>query len=161
MKTWAIAIGLAGLAVAHGEGQVARQENSSRAGLFTEAQAARARTDYAPAGQRDTQVPDPMFRAAPGRTRADRHPTRRRRSPSDGPLVGPHTIPRRRDDGREEYDSGPDGGPGMAKRETPPKARVSDEAVRAKTGKAWTEWFAVLDRAGAATLTHREIAAHL
>jgi hypothetical protein len=35
--------------------------------------------------------------------------------------------------------------------------RVSDEAVRAKTGKTWAEWFEVLDRAGAEKLTHQEI----
>jgi hypothetical protein len=35
--------------------------------------------------------------------------------------------------------------------------RVSDEAVRAKTGKTWSEWFEVLDHAGARTMTHQEI----
>ena len=41
------------------------------------------------------------------------------------------------------------------------RARMSDEAVKAKTGKAWKEWFAILDRAGAAKMTHQEIATHL
>ena len=27
--------------------------------------------------------------------------------------------------------------------------RMSDEAVKAKTGKSWKEWFALLDKAGA------------
>ena len=35
--------------------------------------------------------------------------------------------------------------------------RMSDEAVKAKTGKNWKEWFAILDKAGATTLTHQEI----
>lgn len=37
-------------------------------------------------------------------------------------------------------------------------AGMSSEAVRAKTGKGWDEWFAILDRARAATWTHKEIA---
>src|SRR5918993_4824569 len=39
--------------------------------------------------------------------------------------------------------------------------RMSDEAVKAKTGKTWKEWFAVLDRAGAKKMTHQEIANYL
>ena len=35
---------------------------------------------------------------------------------------------------------------------------ISDEAVRAKTGKAWADWFAILDRGGAAQVKHKEIA---
>ena len=35
--------------------------------------------------------------------------------------------------------------------------RMSDEAVKAKTGKTWKEWFAILDQAGAIKLTHQEI----
>lgn len=35
---------------------------------------------------------------------------------------------------------------------------MSDEAVKAKTGKTWKEWFALLDKAGARKLTHKEIA---
>jgi uncharacterized protein YndB with AHSA1/START domain len=38
---------------------------------------------------------------------------------------------------------------------------ISDEAVKAKTGKVWAEWFAQLDRDGAAKMTHTEIATHL
>lgn len=49
----------------------------------------------------------------------------------------------------------------MGKRETSEKTRTSDEAVRAKTGKTWADWFGLLDRAGAASLKHREIAAYL
>lgn len=40
-------------------------------------------------------------------------------------------------------------------------SRPSDEAVRAKTGKDWTEWFAALDAAGAAQMSHKQIVAHL
>jgi len=35
--------------------------------------------------------------------------------------------------------------------------RMSDEAVKAKTGKTWKEWFSVLDQAGARKLSHQEI----
>lgn len=35
---------------------------------------------------------------------------------------------------------------------------MSDAVARLKTGKSWAQWFAVLDRAGAAGLTHRVIA---
>ena len=37
-------------------------------------------------------------------------------------------------------------------------AGISSDAVRAKTGKGWSEWFAILDDAGAAQWPHREIA---
>jgi uncharacterized protein YndB with AHSA1/START domain len=39
--------------------------------------------------------------------------------------------------------------------------RMSDEAVQAKTGKNWKQWFAVLDKAGAKNMTHQEIAKYL
>lgn len=35
--------------------------------------------------------------------------------------------------------------------------RMSDEAVKAKTGKTWKEWFTILDKAGATKMTHQEI----
>lgn len=35
--------------------------------------------------------------------------------------------------------------------------RMSDEAVKAKTGKTWKEWFAILDKAGARKFSHQEI----
>lgn len=35
---------------------------------------------------------------------------------------------------------------------------MSDEAVMAKTGKTWPQWFAVLDKAGARKMAHRDIA---
>ena len=38
---------------------------------------------------------------------------------------------------------------------------MSDEAVKAKTGKTWKQWFAVLDKAGAQKMTHQEIAKYL
>jgi uncharacterized protein YndB with AHSA1/START domain len=34
---------------------------------------------------------------------------------------------------------------------------MSDEAVEAKTGKKWDQWFAILDRAGAKKMSHKEI----
>jgi hypothetical protein len=39
------------------------------------------------------------------------------------------------------------------------KPPVSDESVRAKTGKGWDDWFKLLDDAGAAKLSHPEIVA--
>jgi hypothetical protein len=39
--------------------------------------------------------------------------------------------------------------------------RSSDEAVQAKTGKVWAEWFRILDKAGAKKWPHKEIAAYL
>ncbi|HKB00568.1 MAG TPA: hypothetical protein VKD90_00045 [Gemmataceae bacterium] len=38
---------------------------------------------------------------------------------------------------------------------------ISSDAVRGKTGKGWAEWFAVLDKAGAAKWPHKEIASFL
>lgn len=35
---------------------------------------------------------------------------------------------------------------------------MSDDAVKAKTGKTWAQWFTVLDKAGARKMPHREIA---
>jgi hypothetical protein len=39
--------------------------------------------------------------------------------------------------------------------------RMSDDAVRAKTGKTWPAWFRILDAAGAKKLSHTEIATYL
>jgi hypothetical protein len=39
--------------------------------------------------------------------------------------------------------------------------RIGNDAVRAKTGRAWAEWFEILDEAGAAELDHRSIVALL
>jgi hypothetical protein len=39
--------------------------------------------------------------------------------------------------------------------------RSSDEAVKARTGKGWAEWFKILDKAGAKKWPHKEIAAYL
>ena len=38
---------------------------------------------------------------------------------------------------------------------------IGDEAVRKGTGKAWKEWFAILDRARASELDHKGIVAYL
>lgn len=35
--------------------------------------------------------------------------------------------------------------------------RMSDEAVKAKTGKKWNQWFTILDNADAKKMTHQEI----
>lgn len=37
--------------------------------------------------------------------------------------------------------------------------RVSDDAVKGKTGKNWQEWFEVLDEEGAKKMSHKEIVA--
>jgi len=39
--------------------------------------------------------------------------------------------------------------------------RVGDEAVQKATGKTWAQWFALLDKAGARTMSHKEIVSHL
>lgn len=44
---------------------------------------------------------------------------------------------------------------------TKTKPRMSDDAVRTKTGRAWAEWFKLLDKAGAKKLNHRQIVALL
>jgi hypothetical protein len=50
----------------------------------------------------------------------------------------------------------------MKKSSAPRKsADITDAAVRARTGKTWAEWFAVLDRVGAARMSHKAIAAYL
>ena len=49
----------------------------------------------------------------------------------------------------------------MSKRAGPAQPRMSDEAVSSKTGKTWAEWMDALDRAGAGSLTHPQIVAHL
>ncbi|HEY1377249.1 MAG TPA: DUF4287 domain-containing protein [Gemmataceae bacterium] len=38
---------------------------------------------------------------------------------------------------------------------------IGTEAVRARTGKGWAEWFKLLDAAGAVEMNHTAIAAHL
>ena len=43
----------------------------------------------------------------------------------------------------------------------PTSSRIGDEAVRKKTGRDWIGWFALLDRAGAKKMAHKEIAQHL
>lgn len=39
--------------------------------------------------------------------------------------------------------------------------RSSDESVKAATGKVWKEWFAILDKAGAKKMEHRDISKYL
>jgi uncharacterized protein YndB with AHSA1/START domain len=39
--------------------------------------------------------------------------------------------------------------------------RMSDDAVQAKTGKTWKEWFAILDKAGAKKMSHQAIVKYL
>lgn len=41
------------------------------------------------------------------------------------------------------------------------KEKIGDAALKAKTGKTWREWYAILDKAGARKMNHTEIAAHL
>jgi hypothetical protein len=42
-------------------------------------------------------------------------------------------------------------------KETKSGPRMSDEAVAAKTGKNWKQWFAIIDKAGGQKMTHQEI----
>jgi uncharacterized protein YndB with AHSA1/START domain len=39
--------------------------------------------------------------------------------------------------------------------------RMSDDAVKAKTGKTWKQWFTILDKTGAGKMSHQEIVKHL
>jgi hypothetical protein len=39
--------------------------------------------------------------------------------------------------------------------------RMSDHAVKERTGKTWAEWFKILDKAGAKKWQHKEISAYL
>jgi len=41
------------------------------------------------------------------------------------------------------------------------RARISDAAVQAKTGRNWQQWFSILDRAGATKMSHKEMAEYL
>ena len=43
----------------------------------------------------------------------------------------------------------------------PTNSRISDEIIRKKTGREWKGWFALLDKAGAKKMAHKEIAQHL
>jgi len=50
----------------------------------------------------------------------------------------------------------------VSKSKAPKKiARISDAAVKARTGKTWVEWFKILDAAGAKKLDHKGIVAIL
>jgi hypothetical protein len=49
----------------------------------------------------------------------------------------------------------------MLNGDTGVRGRIGDDTVRARTGKAWGQWFATLDRAGAGTKNHKEIVALL
>ena len=40
-------------------------------------------------------------------------------------------------------------------------AGISDEAVRAKTGKGWKEWIAIVDIFGARKMAHKDISKYL
>jgi hypothetical protein len=40
-------------------------------------------------------------------------------------------------------------------------AGMSDAAVKARTGKTWKQWYALLDKAGANKMEHKNIASHL
>lgn len=49
----------------------------------------------------------------------------------------------------------------MAAKGQTAKPIMRDDAIKARTGKGWEQWFAALDRAGAAKLDHRGITAIL
>ena len=56
--------------------------------------------------------------------------------------------------GKRDAKSGPSGDATAARKIN----GIRDEAVRAKTGRTWTEWIATLDAAGARDMAHSEIA---
>jgi len=41
------------------------------------------------------------------------------------------------------------------------RTRISDVAIKAKTGRQWQQWFSILDKAGAMKMRHNEIAEYL
>lgn len=41
------------------------------------------------------------------------------------------------------------------------RTRMSDKAVKTKTGKDWRQWFSILDKAGARKMSHKAIAEYL
>ena len=41
------------------------------------------------------------------------------------------------------------------------KARIGDDAIQARTGRNWQQWFSVLDKAGAMKMSHKEMADYL
>lgn len=43
----------------------------------------------------------------------------------------------------------------------PTSPRMSDESVKAATGKNWKQWFAILDKTGARKMSHQEIVQYL
>ena len=49
----------------------------------------------------------------------------------------------------------------MPQAKAAPTGVMSDAVVRAKTGKTWAQWFALLDRAGCKSMTHGEIVARV
>jgi len=49
----------------------------------------------------------------------------------------------------------------MLNSDTAVHGRIGDETVRARTGKGWRQWFAILDQAGAGAKNHKEIVALL
>ncbi len=49
----------------------------------------------------------------------------------------------------------------MARKSDRTVAGVSEAAVKAKTGRSWKDWFALLDKAGAKKMPHKEIASML
>lgn len=50
----------------------------------------------------------------------------------------------------------------MTKMKLPDKLNgISSDAVKAKTGKGWAEWIALLDKASGQKMTHQQIVAHL
>ena len=49
----------------------------------------------------------------------------------------------------------------MPQAKSAPVGVMSDAVVRAKTGKSWPQWFALLDRAGCKSMTHKEIVARV
>ena len=41
------------------------------------------------------------------------------------------------------------------------RARIGEDAVQARTGRNWQQWFSILDKAGAMKMSHKEMAKYL
>ncbi|MEU8088268.1 hypothetical protein AB0B57_32225 [Micromonospora sp. NPDC049101] len=92
-----------------------------------------------------------MAKTGESYTTARRHLINRATEPSPEPAA---TAP----------DAAQAAGPAAAQTAAPAAAqteRIADDLLRARTGRGWAEWFALLDAAAATEQTHTQIARHL
>ncbi|WP_410812540.1 hypothetical protein [Micromonospora sp. 067-2] len=95
-----------------------------------------------------TRVRTRMEKTGESYTTARRHLINRATAPAAAPAADVSPFP--------EPDVPPSPAPAAAQTE-----RIADELIRARTGRGWAEWFALLDAVDATRRTHTEIARHL